>query len=43
MFTERGKEGERKGEKRLSIASRTCPAEDLVRNPGWCPDQESNR
>ena len=40
---EREREGEREGEKHESVASRTSPTEDLARNPGMCPDRESNQ
>ena len=44
IFRERGTEGEREGEKhQCVVASRLPPAEDLVRNPGMCPDWESNQ
>ena len=37
-------EGEREGEKhQCVVASRTPPTGDLARNPGMCPDWESNR
>ena len=41
-FGERGKEGERQGEKHGSVASLTAPTGDLAHNPGLCPDWESN-
>ena len=41
-FRERGREGEREGEKHLPVASHTSPTRDLAWNPGMCPDQESN-
>ena len=38
------KGGKKEGEKyQCLVASRTPPAEDLVCNPGMCPDWESNR
>ena len=43
IFRERGKEGEREGEKHQLVASRTTPAGDLARNPGTCPDWALNR
>ena len=44
IFRERGREGEREGEKhQCVVASRTPPTGDLARNPGMCPDRESNR
>ena len=43
IFTERGREGEREGEKHpCVVASRTPPTEDLAHNPGLCPDWELN-
>ena len=43
-FRERGREGEREGEKhQCVVASCTPPTGDLVGNPGTCPDWESNR
>ena len=42
IFRERGKEGERGGEKHQLAASRTLPARDLARKLGLCPDQEWN-
>ena len=44
-----GKEGERKGGKHRrvretwTVASCLPPTEDLARNPGMCPDMESNQ
>ena len=38
IFRERGREGEREGEKHQSIASCTPRTEDLACNPGVCPD-----
>ena len=44
MFRERGREGEREGEKHQHVvASHTPPTGDLACNPGMCPDWESNR
>ena len=44
IFRERGKEGEREGEKHQSVvASSAPPTGDLARNPGMCPDWELNR
>ena len=44
MFRERGREGERKGEKHpCAVASHTPPTGDPARNPGMCPDWESNQ
>ena len=41
-FLERGREGEREGEKhQCVVASRAPPTEDLVHNPGMCPDWDS--
>ena len=42
LFRKRGREGETEGEKHLSVASRAPPTGDLARNPGMCPDWESN-
>ena len=43
IFRERGREGERKGEKcQHVVASGTPPTGDLVCNPGLCPYWESN-
>ena len=43
-FRERGRGGEREGEKhQCAVASHTPLTGDLVRNPGMCPDWESNR
>ena len=43
-FRERGREGEREGEKhQCVVASCMPPTGDLARNPGMCPDWESNR
>ena len=43
-FRERGKEGEREGEKhQCVVASPTLPTGDLAHNPGMCPNWESNR
>ena len=40
-FRERGREGEREGEKHQCVV--VPPAGDLVSNPGMCPDWESNQ
>ena len=37
IFTERGREGDREGEKHQCVV-----ASRLAHNPGMCPDQESN-
>ena len=43
LFLERGKEGERQGEKhQCVVASHTPPTGDLAHNPGMHPDWESN-
>ena len=43
IFRERGREGEREGEKhQCVVASHTPPTGDLVHNPGMCPDWELN-
>ena len=42
-FLERGKEGEREGEKHQCVVpSHTPPTGDLACNQGMCPDWESN-
>ena len=42
MFRQRGREGERKGEKHQCVdASRAPPTGDLAHSPGVCPDWES--
>ena len=44
MFRERGREGDREGEKhQCVVVSHAPPARDLAHNPGTCPDWESNR
>ena len=44
IFRDRGKEGEREGEKPQSVvASRMPPTGNLAYNPDMCPDWESNR
>ena len=44
LFLERGREGEREGEKhRCVVASCTPPTRDLALNPDMCPDWELNR
>ena len=43
-FLERGKEGEREGEKyQYAAASRMPSTGDVACKPGMCPDWESNR
>ena len=43
-MNDRGREGEREGEKHQSVAAFHMPSTgDLARNPGMCPDWESNR
>ena len=43
IFRERGREGEREGEKlQYVVASRVPPTGDLAHNPGMCPVWESN-
>ena len=43
IFRERGRKGEREGEKhQCVIASHTPLTWDLACNPGMCPDWESN-
>ena len=44
IFRERGREGERKGEKhQCVVASHVLPSGDLACNPGMCPDWELNQ
>ena len=44
LFLERGKEGEREGEKhQCVVASCVPPTRDLACNPGMCPDCELNQ
>ena len=44
MFSQRGKEGEREGEKhQCVVAPRVPPTGHLACNPGMCPDWESNQ
>ena len=43
IFRERGREGEREGEKhQWVVASFAPPTWDPTHNPGMCPDWESN-
>ena len=43
IFREKGKEGEREGEKhKCVVASHVPSTRDPARNPGLCPDWESN-
>ena len=43
-FRQRGRKGEREGEKyQCVVASCTPPAGDLAHNPGMCPEWELNR
>ena len=43
LVLERGKEGEREGEKHQCVVASHMPATgDLDHNPGMCPDWESN-
>ena len=43
-FRQRGREGEREGEKHQHVVgSYVPPTGDLACNPGMCPDWESNR
>ena len=43
IFRQRGRDGERKGEKhQCVVASHAPPTGDLALNPGMCPDWESN-
>ena len=43
LFLERGREGEREGEKhQCVVTSHMPPTGDLACNPGMCPDWESN-
>ena len=44
LFLERGREGEREGEKHQPVvASHVPPTGDLAWNPGMCPDWELNQ
>ena len=44
LFLERGREGERKGQKhQCVVASRAPPTRDLAHNPGRYPDWKSNQ
>ena len=44
MFRQRGREGEREGEKhQCLVASHMPPTGDLAPNPGMCPDWELNQ
>ena len=44
IFRERGKEGEKEGEKhQYVVVSHTPPTGDLAHNPGMCSDCESNQ
>ena len=44
LFRERGREGEREGEKyQCVVAPHIPPTGDLARNPGVCPDWELNQ
>ena len=44
IFRERGREGEREGEKyQCVVDSHMAPTGDLARNPGMCPDWELNQ
>ena len=44
VLLERGREGEREEERhQCAIASHVSRTEDLVHNPGMCPDWESNQ
>ena len=44
IFRERGREGEREGEKyQCAVVSQVATTGDLAPNPGTCPDWESNQ
>ena len=44
IFRERGREGEREAEKhQCVVAFHAPPTGDLARNPGMCPDWDSNQ
>ena len=44
LLLERGREGEREGEKhQCVVASHAPPTGDLALNPGMCPSWESNQ
>ena len=43
LFSERGREGEREGEKHQCVfVSHVPPTGNLAHNPGMCPDWESS-
>ena len=43
IFRERGREGEREGEKHQGVVDSSTPLTgDPAHNPGMCPDWESN-
>ena len=43
MFIEKGREGEREGEKHQCVVASGAPhTGDLAHNPAMCPDWESN-
>ena len=42
IFRERGREGDREGEKHQSVVSQMHPDQGRTHNVGMCPDQESN-
>ena len=42
IFRQRGREGGRQAEKHCVVAFCMPPTGDLARNPGMCPDWESN-
>ena len=44
IFRERGREGEREGEKHQCVVASSTPLTgDLAHNPGMCPDWELNQ
>ena len=44
IFGEKGREGEREGEKHQCVVASHAPcAGDVARNPGMCPEWELNR
>ena len=43
IFRDRGRQGEREGEKHQCVVASRTPAGDLAHNPGMCPDWKSNQ
>ena len=42
IFRQKGREGEREGQKQCVVASHVSPPGDLAHNPGMCPAWEWN-